>query len=67
MDAKSRAGDGGGARHRAVNDTLSRTHTALPADKTIAICCDVANAAGLADAVARVAREFGRLDRKSVV
>jgi NAD(P)-dependent dehydrogenase (short-subunit alcohol dehydrogenase family) len=44
------------------NDTLNRTHAALPADKTIAICCDVADAAGVAAAVARVANEFGRLD-----
>ncbi len=44
------------------NDTLNRTHTTLPLDKTIAICCDVADAAGVAAAVARVAKEFGRLD-----
>jgi NAD(P)-dependent dehydrogenase (short-subunit alcohol dehydrogenase family) len=44
------------------NETLSRTQAALPADKTMAICCDVADAAGVAAAVARVAQEFGRLD-----
>ena len=44
------------------NDTLGRTHAALPADKTIAICCDVADAAGVAAAIARVAKDFGRLD-----
>ena len=43
-------------------DTLSRTHATLPPDKTIATCCDVADASGVAVAVARVAREFGRLD-----
>ena len=43
-------------------DTLSRTHAALPAGETIAICTDVADAAGVAAAVARVAKEFGRLD-----
>jgi NAD(P)-dependent dehydrogenase (short-subunit alcohol dehydrogenase family) len=44
------------------SDTLSRTHAALPADKTIAICCDVADAAGVTAAVARIAQTFGRLD-----
>jgi NAD(P)-dependent dehydrogenase (short-subunit alcohol dehydrogenase family) len=44
------------------NDTLSRAHAALPSEKTIAICCDVADAAGVAAAFARVAEEFGRLD-----
>ncbi len=43
-------------------DTLGRTHAALPAQSTIAICCDVADAAGVGAAVARVAQEFGRLD-----
>ena len=43
-------------------DTLGRTHAALPAGETIAICADVADAAGVAAAVARVAKEFGRLD-----
>lgn len=43
-------------------ETLGRTHATLPAEKTIAILCDVADAAGVAAAVARVAREFGRLD-----
>ncbi|HEY5065975.1 MAG TPA: SDR family oxidoreductase [Xanthobacteraceae bacterium] len=44
------------------SDTLDRTHAALPAGETIAICADVADAAGVAAAVARVAKEFGRLD-----
>jgi NAD(P)-dependent dehydrogenase (short-subunit alcohol dehydrogenase family) len=43
-------------------DTLGRTHAALPAQSTIAICCDVADPAGVGAAVARVAQEFGRLD-----
>jgi len=44
------------------SDTLTRTHGALPPDKTIAICCDVADARGVSAAIARVAAEFGRLD-----
>ena len=44
------------------SDALGRTHAALPAGETIAICADVADAAGVAAAVARVAKEFGRLD-----
>ncbi len=44
------------------SDTLGRTHAALPAGETIAICAVVADAAGVAAAVARVAKEFGRLD-----
>jgi NAD(P)-dependent dehydrogenase (short-subunit alcohol dehydrogenase family) len=44
------------------SETLGRTHATLPAEKTIAIRSDVADAAGVAAAVARVAREFGRLD-----
>lgn len=44
------------------NDTLKRTHAALPSDKAIAICCDVADAAGVVAAIARIAKEFGRLD-----
>ena len=44
------------------SDTLARTHAVLPADRTIAICCDVADAAGVAAAVGRVAQEFARLD-----
>ena len=43
-------------------DTLGRTHAVLPAGETIAICADVADAAGVAAAVACVAKEFGRLD-----
>jgi NAD(P)-dependent dehydrogenase (short-subunit alcohol dehydrogenase family) len=43
-------------------DTLARTHAALPADSTIAICCDVADAAGVAAAMGRVAQDFARLD-----
>jgi NAD(P)-dependent dehydrogenase (short-subunit alcohol dehydrogenase family) len=44
------------------SDTLGRTQAALPAGETIAICVDVADVAGVAAAVARVAKEFGRLD-----
>ena len=44
------------------NEALRRTHAALPANETIAICCDVADAAGVAAAVARIAQAFGRLD-----
>ena len=44
------------------NETLSRTHAALASDNVIAICCDVADAQGVANAVAEVARRFGRLD-----
>src|SRR5215472_1688880 len=43
-------------------ETLARTHAALPADATIAIRCDIADPAGVADAVATVAARFGRLD-----
>src|SRR6202035_5287811 len=43
-------------------DNLARTHESLPADTTIAIRCDVADVAGVAAAVATVAKEFGRLD-----
>ncbi len=43
-------------------DNLARTHAALPADTTIAIRCNVADAAGVAAAVATVVKEFGRLD-----
>jgi NAD(P)-dependent dehydrogenase (short-subunit alcohol dehydrogenase family) len=43
-------------------DTLTRTEQELPADATIAIRCDVADAAGVADAAATVAERFGRLD-----
>jgi len=43
-------------------ETLARTHAALAAEPIIAIHCDVADPAGVADALARVAREFGRLD-----
>jgi NAD(P)-dependent dehydrogenase (short-subunit alcohol dehydrogenase family) len=45
------------------DETLNRTHTALPmSDTTIAICCDVADADGVARALAIVVEKFGRLD-----
>ena len=44
------------------NETLNLTHATLSSDKTIAICCDVADAAGVAGAVSLVAQNFGRLD-----
>jgi len=43
-------------------ETLKRAHASLPADATLAIQCDVADAAGVRDALARIANEFGRLD-----
>ena len=44
-------------------ETLTRTHVALSAsNNVIAICCDVADAAGVNNAIARIGREFGRLD-----
>jgi NAD(P)-dependent dehydrogenase (short-subunit alcohol dehydrogenase family) len=43
-------------------DALSRTHASLPSDKVIAICCDVADPAGVAAAVAQVGQKFDRLD-----
>jgi NAD(P)-dependent dehydrogenase (short-subunit alcohol dehydrogenase family) len=43
-------------------ETLARTHAALPSQSTIAIRCDVADPAGVAAAVAAVAKTFGRLD-----
>ena len=49
-------------------DTLARTYDALQksdgvtSDAVIAICCDVADASGVADAFATVAQKFGRLD-----
>lgn len=43
-------------------ETLKRAHAALPADTTLAIQCDVADAAGVRDAMARISNEFGRLD-----
>jgi NAD(P)-dependent dehydrogenase (short-subunit alcohol dehydrogenase family) len=43
--------------------TLARNHAALAApETTLAIECDVADPAGVASAVAAVARRFGRLD-----
>jgi NAD(P)-dependent dehydrogenase (short-subunit alcohol dehydrogenase family) len=43
--------------------TLDRTHATLPqSERTAAICCDVADAAGVSDAIATVAQKFGRLD-----
>jgi len=44
------------------SETLGRTHAALASDNVIAICRDVADAAGVANAVAEVAQRFGRLD-----
>jgi NAD(P)-dependent dehydrogenase (short-subunit alcohol dehydrogenase family) len=44
------------------SETLSRTHAVLASDNVIAICCDVADVAGVANAVAQVAQRFGRLD-----
>ena len=44
------------------SETLSRAHTTLPSDKVITICCDVADAAGVASAIAQVEQKFGRLD-----
>jgi NAD(P)-dependent dehydrogenase (short-subunit alcohol dehydrogenase family) len=45
------------------NETLNRTHTELPpSDPIIAICCDVADAVGVARALAIVTKQFGRLD-----
>ncbi len=46
--------------------TLDRTYDALReengADAVIAICCDVADAAGITNALATVGQKFGRLD-----
>jgi NAD(P)-dependent dehydrogenase (short-subunit alcohol dehydrogenase family) len=44
------------------SETLARTHAALPSDKVIAICCDVADPAAVAEAVAQVGQKLGRLD-----
>ncbi len=45
------------------NQTLTRTLAALAQpDATLALHCDVADADGVADAVARTGRHFGRLD-----
>lgn len=44
------------------NATLDRTCAALPHDKIIAICADVADTAAVAGSVARIASELGRLD-----
>ena len=47
-------------------ETLNRTYGALReannADAAIAVCCDVADAAGVAKALGTVAQKFGRLD-----
>lgn len=44
-------------------ETLNRTHDALAqSGKVIAICCDVADPAGVARAFSTVGQEFGRLD-----
>ncbi len=45
------------------NETLNRSAATLPdPDKNLAICCDVADAAGVVAAIAEVAKKFGRLD-----
>ena len=44
------------------DETLSRTRAGLARDDVIAIRCDVADAKGVANAVAEVAQKFGRLD-----
>jgi NAD(P)-dependent dehydrogenase (short-subunit alcohol dehydrogenase family) len=44
------------------SEALNRTHAALASDNVMAICCDVADAAGVVSAVAQVAQKFGRLD-----
>jgi NAD(P)-dependent dehydrogenase (short-subunit alcohol dehydrogenase family) len=45
------------------DETLNRTHAALQiSDATVAIRCDVADAAGVARAIAIIAERFGRLD-----
>ena len=47
-------------------ETLNRTYSALReannADAAFAVCCDVADAAGVAKALGTVAQKFGRLD-----
>jgi NAD(P)-dependent dehydrogenase (short-subunit alcohol dehydrogenase family) len=44
-------------------ETLTRAHAALSGSgTTIAVCCDVADGAGVAEALATVAQRFGRLD-----
>ena len=42
--------------------TLNRSAADLHTDAVLAICCDVADAAGVAKAFAAVAQTFGRLD-----
>ena len=43
--------------------TLDRTYAALaPSERIAAICCDVADAARVSEAIAVVAQKFGRLD-----
>jgi NAD(P)-dependent dehydrogenase (short-subunit alcohol dehydrogenase family) len=44
------------------SETLERTAAVLASDRIIAMCCDVADAAGVASAVAQIAQKFGRLD-----
>src|SRR4249919_1223443 len=44
------------------NETLNRTHNSLTGSDVIAIHCDVADAEGVARALAIVAEKFGRLD-----
>jgi NAD(P)-dependent dehydrogenase (short-subunit alcohol dehydrogenase family) len=43
-------------------ETLKRTHAGLAQPDTIALCCDVADQAAVARAVASVKDQFGRLD-----
>jgi NAD(P)-dependent dehydrogenase (short-subunit alcohol dehydrogenase family) len=43
-------------------ETLSRSFAELPRSKSISVCCDVADADGVARALATVAQRFGRLD-----
>jgi NAD(P)-dependent dehydrogenase (short-subunit alcohol dehydrogenase family) len=43
-------------------EMLNRSVSDLRTDAVLAICCDVADAAGVAKAIAAVAQTFGRLD-----
>src|ERR1700733_6799668 len=62
--AKRVLADGWRVALLAIDDeTLSRTHAALPkSNATIAMHCDVADAQGVVRALATVAEKFGRLD-----
>src|SRR5271165_3954433 len=44
------------------SETLARAHAALDSSDSIAICCDVADSAGVATALETVSKAFGRLD-----